>query len=200
MARAFFIGPCIIYWPVHYLLARAFFTGPCIIYWPVHYLLARAFFTGPCFYCWSVHYLSPTLALNNDDIVVEKSISWQKKPLCTCASETLNGLPWSRPLYFLFKYYFPLYEKLREEQFIPDDLHSVLSTLSFGKPSYNILHQRLHTLTDPFIVDLSHKWYYLFVVTEQGMEMIYIRTFFDYRERCNAAFYTGAHLQIVIFC
>ena len=39
MACAFFIGPCIIYWPVHYiypvhfLLVCAFIVGPCIIYW-----------------------------------------------------------------------------------------------------------------------------------------------------------------------
>ena len=32
-----------------------------------------------------------------------------------------NSQPWSRPLYILQKHYLPLYEKLREERFIPDN-------------------------------------------------------------------------------
>ena len=107
----------------------------------------------------------------------------------------LNGLPWSRPLYYLFKYYFPLYEKLREDQFIPDDLHRVLSTLPFGKPSYRRIHQRLYTLNDPLVLDLSQKSQYLFIVTERGMEVIMVSIFFDYRAICSVAPYTGAHLQ-----
>jgi hypothetical protein len=40
-----------------------------------------------------------------------------------------NGQAWSRPLPYLPKYFPPLYEKLREEGFVPDDLDRVLSTL-----------------------------------------------------------------------
>ena len=44
-----------------------------------------------------------------------------------------NGLPCSHPLYSLSKHYSPLYEKLREEQFIPDDLDRVLATFPIKK-------------------------------------------------------------------
>jgi hypothetical protein len=45
-----------------------------------------------------------------------------------------NGQPWSRPLYVLPKHYIPLYEKLREDRLVPDDLDAVLST--FTQKSY----------------------------------------------------------------
>ena len=32
-----------------------------------------------------------------------------------------DGLPWRRPLYLLSTYFPPMYEKLREEQLVPDD-------------------------------------------------------------------------------
>jgi hypothetical protein len=38
----------------------------------------------------------------------------------------VDGQPWSRPLHALPKYYLPLYDKLREEQLISDDLDKVL--------------------------------------------------------------------------
>jgi hypothetical protein len=41
-----------------------------------------------------------------------------------------NGQPWSRPLCVLSKYNKPLYEKLREDGFIPDDLDAILSTFT----------------------------------------------------------------------
>ena len=47
-----------------------------------------------------------------------------------------NGQTWSRPLFVLPKYYIPLYEKLREELFVPDDLNTALSTFSDRFPHY----------------------------------------------------------------
>jgi hypothetical protein len=44
-----------------------------------------------------------------------------------------DGQPWSRPLHALPKYYSPLYDKLGEEQFVPDDLDAALSTLPSKK-------------------------------------------------------------------
>ena len=41
-----------------------------------------------------------------------------------------DGLPWRRSLYALSQYYFPLFEKLREERLVPDDLDTVLSTFA----------------------------------------------------------------------
>ena len=44
-----------------------------------------------------------------------------------------DGLPWSRPLYVLLKKFLPLYEKLREDRFILDDLDRALLTLPSAK-------------------------------------------------------------------
>jgi hypothetical protein len=41
-----------------------------------------------------------------------------------------NGQPWSRPLWILPRYYNRLYEKLREDRLVPDDLDAVLSTFT----------------------------------------------------------------------
>jgi hypothetical protein len=65
-----------------------------------------------------------------------------------------DGQPWLPPLYALPKYHSPLYDKLREEQFVPDDLDAALSTL----PSKNLSYRRSHflyTLNDTFFVDFS---------------------------------------------
>ena len=40
----------------------------------------------------------------------------------------LNGQIWSRSLYVLSKQYIPLYEKLKEEQIVPEYLDAILST------------------------------------------------------------------------
>jgi hypothetical protein len=36
-----------------------------------------------------------------------------------------NGQPWSRPLFVVSRLYIPLYEKLREERLVPDDLDAL---------------------------------------------------------------------------
>ena len=105
----------------------------------------------------------------------------------------INGRPWSRPLPFLLKYYFPLYEKLREEGFVSDELDKVLSS-STQKISIYRGRQRLYTLNDPFVVDFSHKALYSLVITEKTMErMVVMNIFEDQRKMCKAAPYTGIY-------
>jgi hypothetical protein len=82
-----------------------------------------------------------------------------------------DGQPWSRPLYHLSKYYSPLYEKLKEERFVSDDLDAALSTLPTKIPSYR-RSQFLYTLNDTFIVDFSSRRLFLFLVTEQVVESL----------------------------
>ena len=92
-----------------------------------------------------------------------------------------NGQPWSRPLLFLPKYYFPLYEKLREEGLVPDDLDRVLSTLPSNILMYNRGRRCLYTFNDTFIVDFSSGFLVLFAITEKGFEMILYYIFWDGR-------------------
>ena len=63
-----------------------------------------------------------------------------------------NGQSWSRPLYTVSKYYSLLYEKLREERLVPDDLDTVFSTLPSNRPIYS---RSLYTLNDTFIIDFE---------------------------------------------
>ena len=101
-----------------------------------------------------------------------------------------NGQTWSRPLTYLPTYYPPLYEKLREEGFVPDDLDRVLSTLPPLSPSYRG-RQRLFTLNDIFMVDFRSIASFL-IMTEQGIAILSLMLpFFDNRLRCNP--YTGTH-------
>ena len=62
-----------------------------------------------------------------------------------CGSDLLklNGQPWSCSLYNVSKYYTPLYEKLREDGFISEDLDAILSTLpKVSKMSSNLYFKR----------------------------------------------------------
>ena len=107
-----------------------------------------------------------------------------------------NGQLWSRPLHCLSKYYVPLYQKLREDQLLPDDLVTALSTF----PSRRCHYQRSHffyTLNDTFTVDFSSRTLYFIVVTEQGVENVALHTLFpDRRLRMQRvrrpSDYTGA--------
>jgi hypothetical protein len=109
----------------------------------------------------------------------------------------LNGRPWSRPLCSLPKHYSTLYEKLREDGFIPDDLDRALSTL----PSA-LLSRRSHvlfTLNDTFIVHFSIMPY-LNVVTEKGTrKMRFPSLFIDHRDMRKAIPYTGDIQTCIIF-
>ena len=105
-----------------------------------------------------------------------------------------NGRPWSRPLHVLPELYIPLYEKLREEQLVPDDLDRVLSALP--KENFRYSWSHLYTLNDTFIVDFgSHRNGFTFHVTsELGVEKLPFRgMFFDGRACCNGSPYTGAY-------
>jgi len=91
----------------------------------------------------------------------------------------INGQLWKRPIYMLSKYWPPLYEKLREDQFIPDDLHKALSTLPLKNPNYYRNHF-LYTLNDTFIVDFNRLRLSFLVITEQGLETMSIEKGFFY--------------------
>lgn len=106
-----------------------------------------------------------------------------------------DGMPWSSSLYFLSKYYFPLYEKLKEERFVQDDMESVLWNLPLHDDVWG--QQCLHALNDAFIIDFSKNVTKLFVITEQGVESLpMIKLFFDYRKmfkKDKVPPYTGAY-------
>jgi hypothetical protein len=112
-----------------------------------------------------------------------------------------DGLPWSRPLYILSKFFLPLYEKLREERFVPDDLDRVLLTFPTARLSRS---QILYTLNDTFIVDFSTLESYVFVITEQGVQSLsFTYMFYDNRGKYKCTPYTGAytnhHLLILLY-
>ena len=104
-----------------------------------------------------------------------------------------NGQPWFRPLDIVSKWYTPLYEKLREERLVPDDLDSVLSTFPRIHPRYR-QNQYLYTLNDPFIVDFGYLRRGLTIFTEQGMEKIRLPgPFSEYEDGCRKLPYRGAY-------
>ena len=101
-----------------------------------------------------------------------------------------NDRLWTRSLNSLSKYYLPLYEKLREERLVPDDLDTFLSTLASKRLCYR-RSNLLYTLNDKFIVDFSIRYSALFIITEQGVEAIKIHNlFFDDRKMYCRAPYT----------
>ena len=105
-----------------------------------------------------------------------------------------NGQPWSRPLYGLSKYYIPLYEKLREERLVPDDLDVILSSFPPAASKYGLI-QVLYTINDTFIVDFGKHARVFSVVTEQGMEKLpFFALFCESRLKNNPRLpYTGAY-------
>jgi len=106
---------------------------------------------------------------------------------------TSNGRPWLRPLYVLPKYHLPLYEKLREDRLVPDDLDAVVSTFT---QRYDHQSQPLYTFNDAFIVNFSFSKVCLSVITEQGMEVLRLSgPFFELRDGIrNLKPYTGSAL------
>ena len=103
-----------------------------------------------------------------------------------------DGQIWSRPLHVLSERYTPLYEILREDKLIPDELDAALSTLPSKYPRYS--HRTyLYTLNDTFIVDFSHgKHQSLFVITEKGAEDLRLKNLFSKTYPTPRAPYTGA--------
>ena len=108
-----------------------------------------------------------------------------------------NGQPWSRPLFLVKKFYTRLYEKLREDLLVSDELDAILS--SFPQKFFRYSRsQFLYTLNDTFIVDFSMREQYLTVITEQGIEKLsFTGPFVEYRGRRRMP-YTGAYIQITI--
>ena len=107
----------------------------------------------------------------------------------------MDGQLWSRPLYSLTKYYVPLYEKLREDRLLPDDLVKALALSTF--PLRKIFYHRSHfhyTLNDTFTVDFSKRRSFLIFVTEQGVEdLVLNQVFCDHRTmHRDRRPYTGA--------
>jgi hypothetical protein len=104
-----------------------------------------------------------------------------------------NGHPWSRPLFVVSRFYTPLYEKLREERLVPDDLDAVLSTLPQRLPSYG-RGQYLYTLNDTFIVNFGAYTHNITAVTEQDMEVLILTgPFHEMRGGSRFTPYTGAY-------
>ena len=88
-----------------------------------------------------------------------------------------DGQPWSRPLHIIYPF---LYQKLREDQLVPDDLDAVLSTFLSKMINYRQT-QLLYTLDDTFIVRFSNSLF-LTVITEQRMKRLsFERLFVDSR-------------------
>ena len=93
----------------------------------------------------------------------------------------INDQPWSRPLHILPQCYTVIYEKLREERLIPDDLHAALSAFPKKISKYS-QSQHLFTLHDTFIIDFAKSAPILSVVTEKGTETLAFRqSFFEKR-------------------
>ena len=104
-----------------------------------------------------------------------------------------DGQIWSRPLYSLSKYYISLFEKLKEDRLLPDDLVTALSTFPLRRCNYHPSHL-YYTLNDTFPVDFSIRRPSLMVVTEQGVERLVLgKVFSDQRtmHQCRRP-YTGA--------
>jgi hypothetical protein len=103
-----------------------------------------------------------------------------------------DGRLWSRPLYALFKFLSPLYEKLREDRLIPDDLDTALAALPSRTPKYHRSHI-LYTLNDTFTVDFSSTTIFC-AITEQGVQRLpFDNVFIDSRASSRVKPYTGAY-------
>jgi hypothetical protein len=107
----------------------------------------------------------------------------------------LRPPPLGRVHFSFSRFYIPLYEKLREERLVLDELDAVLSTLPHRHPSYGRC-QYLYTLNDTFIVNFGGIKRTLTALTEQGMEELIFRVtgpFHEMRGGSRFTPYTGAY-------
>ena len=103
-----------------------------------------------------------------------------------------DGQPWSRPLYTVSKCYIPLYDKLREDQLVPDDLDRALSSFPPKATRFRRSHH-LYSLNDEFIIDFSGERRFR-VITEQGMiSLPFIGPFTERRDQTERTPYIGAY-------
>ena len=112
----------------------------------------------------------------------------------------LNGQSWARPLLSLPGNYTFLYEKLREERLVRDDLGVIISTLLSGSSPRYRGGQKLYALNDTFIVDFSSHQLRLSVITEQGIESLPLfKPFVEYRGQMErTAPYTGTYTNYLL--
>ena len=114
-----------------------------------------------------------------------------------------DGRLWRHPLYSVSKLCPLLYEKLKEDQFIPDDLNTALATLPSKRYRYHRSNV-LYTLNDTFIVDFSSSGTFFFLITEQGVKSLALFKLFSVRhENRDPRPFTGAysslHLSILLY-
>ena len=107
-----------------------------------------------------------------------------------------DGVIWLWPLYSVSKFHCPLYENLREDRLISDDLDTVLAAL----PSKRHKHRHcIYTLNDTFIIDFSSARTVLFVITEQGAENLTLNGLFcDWRDDAWTNPYTCAYIGLYL--
>ena len=115
-----------------------------------------------------------------------------------------EGQPWSRPLYSLSKYHIPLYEKLKEDRLLPDDLVTALSTFP-SKRCFFHRSQLLYRLNDTFTIDFSKRRFRVIVITEQGVESLNLgdvfsdlRSMHQGRRPYTGALYKSSSLDFLI--
>ena len=102
----------------------------------------------------------------------------------------INGQPWSRSLYQVSKFYLPLYEKLREDGFVSDELNAILSSY----PSRVSRCQLLYKLNDKFIIDFSITLQSLFAITMRGVTVLtFSGPWIEQRHNKARAPYKGAY-------
>ena len=107
-----------------------------------------------------------------------------------------NSHPWTRSLLISLS---TLYEKLREENLVPDDLDRALSTSLSSGLFTRSQSQILYTINDTFTIDFSNKTKCLIVITEQGVcRIAFDGVFSDYRDGGHCRPYTGASLCTLI--
>ena len=97
----------------------------------------------------------------------------------------------SRPLIRISKHYPSLYENLREDGMISNNLDTVLAAFPSKIPANSRL---FHTLNDTFLYDFGSKKFHFLAVTEQGAERVSLFDIMsDARDHMrNSRPYTGA--------
>ena len=101
-----------------------------------------------------------------------------------------DGQIWSRPLHSLPKYFPILYERLREDRLIPDDLDKALAAL----PSQHRIRRFLFTLNDTFTLDFSSPRTVFYIITEKGVRTLPLDSvFLDNRDKRRCRPYKGAY-------
>jgi hypothetical protein len=106
----------------------------------------------------------------------------------------VDGRRWSGPLYFVSRHNDLLYQKLREEGLVPDDLDAALSTLHPKWPvGRDYGGELLYTLNDPFVIDFAKNELFFTVITEHGVEAMQLSDLFVEKRLTPSNSYIGNH-------